>query len=226
MGVLALSALILAGAGFVLFAQSAPNFKPGQKKVLADLKLIRDEVLALSSDLAPIRKEDLETLSSKETGSSVKKRFVSNYKGIFVTIFDEHAVAYYCRRYLSNKSDALIFAKTTRHEFFYWLRNGVCEIMVDEQQLGKYDEASGVLAGARTSKPIARLEKKPSENSGGVLFIQDRQIARLAPPKPNAKDVLSRRVFEFVQNELSPEEEAIVLAIAILEMVRHKGVLS
>lgn len=226
MGVLALSALILAGAGFVLFAQSAPNFKPGQKKVLADLKLIRDEVLAISSELAPIRKEDLETLSSKETALSVKKRFVSNYKGIFVTIFDEHAVAYYCRRYLSNKSDALIFAKTTRHEFFYWLRSGVCEIVVDEQQLGKYDQVSGILTGARTNKTIAKLEKNAAENTGGVLFIQDRQIARLAPLKPNAKDVLSRRVFEFVKNDLSPEEEAIVLAIAILEMIRHKGALS
>lgn len=223
MGVLALSALILAGAGFVLFAQSAPNFMPGQKKVLSDLKQIREEVLAMSAELVPVRSEDLETVSSKEVASVAKKRLVTNHKGIFVTIFDEHAVAYYCRRYLSNKSDALIFAKTTRHEFFYWLHGTTCEIAVDEQQVGNFEEASGTLLGARTKKPIAVLEKK--EGSSPAIQIQGRQVARLAPPKPGAKDILSRRVFEFVKNDLSPEEEAIVMAIAILEMIRNKGIL-
>lgn len=223
MGVLALSALILAGAGFVLFAQSAPNFMPGQKKVLSDLKLIREEVLAISSDLVPVRKEDLETLSSKEVVSSVKKRMVTNHKGIFVTIFDEHAVAYYCRRYLSNKSDALIFAKTSKHEFFYWLHKGECDIVIDEQSVGSLNETTGVLIGARTKKTIAGVEKK--ENGSAVIQIQAREVARLAPVKPGAKDVLSRRIFEFVKNDLSQEEEAIIMAIAIFEMVRNKGIL-
>lgn len=223
MGVLALSALILAGAGFVLFAQSAPNFMPGQKKVLSDLKQIREEVLAISEELAPVKNEDLETLSSKEVASVVKKRLVTNHKGIFVTIFDEHAVAYYCRRYLSGKNDALVFAKTTRHEFFYWLHSGECEIVVDEQQVGNFNETTGQLLGARTKKTIAALEKK--EGASAVIQIQGRQVARLAPLKPGAKDILSRRVFEFVKNDLSPEEEAIVMALAILEMIRNKGIL-
>lgn len=222
MGVLALSALILAGAGFVLFTQSVPNFKPGQKKVLADLKQIREEVLKMSGDLAPIRKEDLEMLSSREVLQSVRKRFVTNYKGIFTTIFDEHAVAYYYRKYLSNKRDAVLFAKTARHEFFFWLHNDDVQIVVDDQQLGKYDTDRAELTGARTKKVIAKLEKRAADE-GALIIIQGKQAGRMAALKPQAKDALSQRVFEFVKNDLTAEEEAIVLALAIIEMIRVKG---
>ncbi|MBK7338540.1 MAG: hypothetical protein IPJ00_21420 [Saprospirales bacterium] len=40
----------------------------------------------------------------------------------------------------------------------------------------------------------------------------------------SGKNPLSQRVFEFVINDLSPEEEAIVLAVAIFEMVQSKAV--
>ncbi|MBK8043877.1 MAG: hypothetical protein IPK21_15175 [Haliscomenobacter sp.] len=224
MGILALSAIIMAGAGFVLFAQSAPNYKPGRKKVQADLKRIRDEVLELSADLAPVRKEDLELISTRETQRTVKKWFVRNVKAVFTSIFEEPVIAYYHRHYLSSKKkDSLIFAKTSRYEFFFWQHRGEVQIVVNEQPLGAYDEAGGLLTSARTKKVIAKLDKTQTE--GMPMLIQGKLVGRMAKlGGTSGKNPLSQRVFEFVINDLSPEEEAIVLAIAIFEMVQSKAV--
>ena len=78
MGILALSAIMVAGAGFYLFSKSFPNFKPGDKKIQVDLKAIRKAVLDAMPDLSPLRMEDLESLSSKEIDKSVKKRVTTD----------------------------------------------------------------------------------------------------------------------------------------------------
>jgi hypothetical protein len=54
------------------------------------------------------------------------------------------------------------------------------------------------------------------------MSIQGRSIGNIVVPRPGAKDTLSQRCFDFVRNDLSKEEEAILLAIAIFEMVERK----
>ncbi|MFZ4558917.1 MAG: hypothetical protein ACOYOD_01875 [Saprospiraceae bacterium] len=218
MGILALSAIIMASTGFYLFLQSAPNFKPGHRKIQADLQLIREEVLKVAGDLAPVKKEDLELISLREVQKKDKKWMVRNVQAIFTNIFEEPAIAYYYRVYLSNKQDALLFAKTTQHEFFFWIHRGEVQIVVDEQALGTYHPDSGILHSARTKKPIAQLQKNRQE--GAELMIQGKQVGKMTRLSPNAKDSLSKRVFDLVKNDLAPEEEAIVLALAIFEMVQ------
>lgn len=218
MGILALSAIIMAGTGFVLFFQSVPNFTPGRRKIQADLQRIRAEVLKFSTDLVPVRKEDLELISLREINRKEKKWMVRNVQGVFTTIFEEPAIAYFYRSYLSNKKDSLLFAKTFLHEYFYWEHKGTVQIVVDDQALGAYLPQTGALTSARTGKLVAQLDKIGQQ--GYTLQIQGKQVGRLAKFTPKAKDTLSKRVFDFVKNDLSPEEEAIVLALAIFEMVQ------
>ncbi|WP_373550156.1 hypothetical protein [Haliscomenobacter sp.] len=220
MGILAISAIMVAGAGFYLFSQSFPNFKPGEKKIQADLKTIRQEVLKSTPDLTPMRTEDLESLSSKEMDKSIKKRATTDQRGVFVTIFEEPAAAYYHRKYLSNKRDALIFAKTYHHEYTYWIKGDEVNLVIDQQPLGVYNEKTGELIGARSQKMIAKLDKsKPAKME---MTIQGRAVGNIVAPRPGGKDTLSQRCFDFVRNDLSKEEEAILLAIAIFEMVERK----
>lgn len=216
MGVFALSAIIMAGTGFFLFFQSIGNLKPGQRKIQADLKAIREETLKLiSPELTPVRKEDLELISLKESKHKEKKWVVRNVQGLFHTIFEEPVIAYYSRWYPSG--EAVFFAKTERHEFFYWLHGKILDIVVNDAALGTFHPESGELLSARTKKPIARLD---TGAQGKSLFIHDRQVGRMAPLKPKGKDALSQRIFDFVVDQLSQEEEAIVLALAIHEMIR------
>ena len=51
-------------------------------------------------------------------------------------------------------------------------------------------------------------------------MIQGKQVGKMTHLSPNTKDSLSKRVFDLVKNDLAPEEEAIVLALAIFEMVQ------
>ena len=220
MGILAISAIMVAGAGFYLFSQSFPNFKPGEKKIQADLKTIRQEVLKSTPDLTPMRTEELESLSSKEMDKSIKKRATTDQRGVFVTIFEEPAAAYYHRKYLSNKRDALIFAKTYHHEYTYWIKGDEVNLVIDQQPLGVYNEKTGELIGARSQKMIAKLDKsKPAKME---MTIQGRAVGNIVAPRPGGKDTLSQRCFDFVRNDLTKEEEAILLAIAIFEMVERK----
>ena len=201
----------------MIFIQSAPNFMPGATKIQSDLNKIREETLKLATDLAPVRKEDLELLSASDVEHSARKRLLTNHKGVFTTIFEEPAVAYFYRKYLSSRRDAVIFAKTTRHEFFYWMKGGNVQIVVDDQPLGSYEEATGVLTGTRSKKMIAKLDKTKAESM--PVIIQGKEAGRMSHFQTKGKDVLSQRVFEYVKNDLSPEEEAIILSIAIFEMV-------
>lgn len=220
MGILALSAIMVAGAGFYLFSQSFPNFKPGEKKIQADLKAIRQEMLKSIPDLTPLRTEELESLSSKESDKSVKKRGTTDQRAVFVTIFEEPAVAYFYRKYISNKRDALLFAKTYHHEYNYWIKADEVNLVIDQQQVGVYNEKTGVLIGARSQKMIAKLDKSKPEKM--EMSIQGRSVGNIVVPKAGSKDILSQRCFDFVRNDLTKEEEAILLAIAIYEMVERK----
>lgn len=216
MGIFALSALMVAGAGFYLFSQSFPNFKPGNNKIQQDLKVMREEVLKNLPDLIPLKIEDVEQLSSREMDKSLKKGFVINRKGIFITIFDEPAIAFYRRTYLSNSRDALLFAKSAKHEFNFWIRGADVQMVVDNQPLGVYNDETGVLIGNRSQKMIAQLDKTQEKMS---LVVQGRAVGTMGKYRPGIKDTLSQRVFEFVKNDVTPEEEAILLAIGIYEMV-------
>lgn len=220
MGILAISAIMVAGAGFYLFSQSFPNFKPGDKKIQADLKAIREDVLNSMPDLAPLRMEDLESLSSKEIDTTIKKRVTKDHRGVFVTIFEEPAVAYYYRKYLSNKRDSLLFAKSYNHEYLFWIKGNEATLVIDQQPVGVYMDKTGELIGSRSQKTIAKLDKsKPQKME---MVIQGRAVGNIVMPKPGAKDTLSQRCFDFVRNDLTKEEEAILMAIAIYEMVDRK----
>jgi hypothetical protein len=218
MGIFALSALIVAGAGFYLFSQSFPNFKPGNNKIQQDLKSMREEVLKNIPDLIPLRIEDIEQLSNREMDKSLKKGFIVNRRGIFISIFDEPAIAFYRRVYLSNAKDVLIYAKSAKHEFNFWIRGNEAQLVVDNQPLGLYNDVTGELIGSRSQKRIAKLDKSQEKK---VLVIQDRIVGTFAKYLPGVKDTLSQRVFEFVKNDVTPEEEAILLAIGIYEMIER-----
>jgi hypothetical protein len=219
MGIIALSALVMAGTGFYLFTRSLVNFRPNHKKILEDLKQIREEVLNSSQDLAPLRMEDLEVLSTRQVDRTVKKKITNNVRGTFVTIFEEPAVVYHYRKYLSNNRDSLLFAKTYHHEYYFWVKGKDANLVIDEQAVGVYQYESGILIGSRSQKMMAKLDKNNPDKM--PLSIQGKAVGNILRPQTNVKDVLSQRCFDFVRNDLTKEEEALLLAIAVFEMVNR-----
>jgi len=219
MGALAFSALLVAGAGFYLFSKALPNFRPGNKKIQRDLQEMKQKVNEeMRGKLIPLNKDDLELLSTQEAQHSSRKRITRNSSGVFTSIFEEHMFAYAFRRYLSNRRDALLYAATQRRDFHYWIKGEEVRIVIDDQPLGTY--RAGVLTGSRSDKPIAQIDF--SKQEGYPIRIQDRTVANLSTRYDQPNDGVSQRAFEFVANELSPEEEAILIALTIYELVNSR----
>jgi len=218
MGVITLSALLVAGTGFYIFSRAFPNYKPGGKKLQSDLKLLLAELDTLQVELIPLNNKELEGFSTRQTDTSVKKRFTKTSKGVYVSIFEEPVFKYAIRTYASKKGDAVILAKTQNRQFSYLEKAKVVQFVIDEQVLGSYDPASGALTGARSKKVIAQLDRSRVEQD--LLSIQGREVASMNKLKSSEKGKLSQRVFEYVINNLSAEEQAIVKAIAIYELVK------
>ena len=217
MGVVTLSALLVAGAGFYLFSKAFPNYQPGMKKLQADLKKLMADLDTILVELIPLSTKELEALSTKQVSYSSKKRITKNSKGAFVTIFEEAAFKYAAREYASKKKDSVIIAKTYKRQYSFLNKGKKVQIVIDEQILGSYDPEIGILTGNRSKKPIAELDRsKPEQYS---LRIKGKEMASMLRLEATADKGLSKRVFEYVVDNLTPEQQAIIEALTIYELV-------
>lgn len=214
MGLLALSALLVAGTGFFLFAKTIPNLSVSQKKVHKDLQMMQDEVQEIFSDPVALDKSDLDILSYHIAELDRKKRFTKKAKGIITSIFEEPMVGFFYRRY--NKKDGLLYARTRHRSFYFWEKKGEARVVIDDQVLGSYRSATGVLIGEQSGRMIAKLDKENPDRR--PLIIQGREVASIQ--LPTSSDVL-QRVFDFTVSELSAEEEAIIIALTVFEIVKQ-----
>lgn len=214
MGLLALSALLVAGTGFFLFAKAVPNLKVGQKKVHKDLQMMQEEVQKIFSDPVALNQSDLDIMSYHIAHLDRKKRFTKKVKGVITSIFEESMVGFFYRRY--NKTDGLLYAKTKHRSFYFWEKKGEARVVIDEQVLGSYRPTTGVLVGEQSGQMIARLDKENSDR--WPLIIQGREVAGLQ--RAASSDVL-QRVFDFTASKLSAEEEAIIIALTVFEVVKQ-----
>ncbi|GAB5552467.1 MAG: hypothetical protein Sapg2KO_20580 [Saprospiraceae bacterium] len=220
MGVIALSALLVAGTGFFLFAKALPNRAPGQKKLQADLTKLIAEVDGIDVELIPINVKELEALSTSQVESNAKSRSKIS-KGAFISIFEEVIFKYAYRSYASKKKDSVLVAKTLKRRYTFMTKGDHVRMIVDDQVLGDYDLQTNNLNGAKSKKKIASLEKYRPEQ--WMLKIKNRDVASMNALEVTDDKGLSKRVFEYVVDGISPEEKAVIVAITIYELVtlRH-----
>ncbi len=216
MEIFALSTLLVAGAGVYLFSKVFPNFKPGEKKIQADLQKLKTDLESLTAQLVTFETKDMELLAREETSRTVKKGFVLSVKACFNTIFHEPVIAYNLKKYISKGSDAALYARTNKWEFFYWIRDKGTKIVVGNQYLGTLENGD-VLVGGKKNELMARFVRDAEEQLPVIVY--GREVASLLKEEDRKKQVLSTRAFGFVRDDLSQQEEAILLALTIYELV-------
>lgn len=216
MGVIALSALLVAGTGFFLFAKALPGRAPGQKKLQADLTKLIAEVDGIQAELIPINVKELEALSTSQIETNSKSRS-KIAKGAFISIFEEAIFKYAYRVYSSKKKDSVLVAKTLKRQYTFMTKGDQVRMIVDGQILGDYDTQTNNLNGAKTKKKMAALEKFRPEQ--WMLKVKNKEVASMNRLEISGEKGLSKRVFEYVVDGISPEEQAVVMAISIYELV-------
>lgn len=208
--------LITLGALGLLFTVLT-KFSPSEKRIREELKRMQTDMDGWVDELIPIDRKELELFSLTQIKNSIKKRLTTSGKGIYTTIFEEPIVAYSYKKYLGKNAHALLYCRTAEHEYAYWIRPKGVQVVIDNELVGTYQD-NGVLYGADSKKMLARINR--GDMKMFPVVVGEREVASMVKALPAPKSDISTRAFQFVREDLTHEEEKLLLSISLLEMVK------
>lgn len=194
------------------------NFRPGQKRIQGELKKMKADMDQWAGELVPIKREELELFSLSQVKQLLQKRFTTTGKGIFTTIFEEPILAYSYKKYLGSGPNALLYARSASHEYAYWFKKEGVQVVIDNQLVGTL-KTNGVLYGANSKKPLVRINRDEAKLS--PVIVKEREVGSVVKALPSGTKDLSQRAFEFIREDITEEEETLLLSVAILELVER-----
>lgn len=187
---------------------------PGTKAWNNRVQRLRNAVQSLAGGLVPWDAEMLRLLSLNRSRHQKPGMFGRPEGGVFTSIYHEPILAYVLEVRGKNR---LLLARTTDREFVFRLKEKDTEIWVNREPLGVLNNGA-LLAAGRGGKLLARFDPDSAGALPQVVYVNDKPAAALnhpgmsESPMPRALTLL---------RELSPEEEGIVLALAVLRMVGY-----
>ncbi len=209
--------LALSIVGITVFMKTLQNYRPGRTKIQADLKKLRTELAPLVADLVPWTEEEMAQLSFTQIKKSIKNGLVKTSKGVLTTVYHEPVIAWAYKKYVSRKENGLLYARTSKQEFIYRIKNGEVEMVVGEQIVGTLNQ-KGVLVNQKGNKQLAQINRNEN-NLTLPLLVNDKLLGSLA--NPDRKQKGSTRAFQNLM-KMDKSEEEIVLSLSILEMVKRE----
>lgn len=219
MAILTILTLIVAVIGVVLLTQVMKLFQPGERKMQQEVNNMRLDMQKWVGELVPIDKKELELFSLSQIKQVLRKRWTTSAKGIFTTIYNEPIIAYSYKQFLGRGRHALLYARSASHEYAFWIRPKSVQVVIDNKLVGTYKD--NTLLSAKSGKPIAILQPE-TQNSLLPVRINNREVGSLVSANPAAGKGLSQRAFEFLKNDITEEEETLLLALSVLELVNRK----
>lgn len=190
------------------------SFPPGRARRDDEVKLLKAEIDGWIPDLIDWDTDELDQLSLNQVNRKSGGGLKPLGKGVFTSIYHEPMIAYAYRRYQGAGSQAMVYAKTARHAYVFGMKNKVTEIWMDGQPLGSLN-SNGVLNSPDGKRQLAQIKKSSQKTL--PVFIEDRQVASLI--HPDKKKEINPRTFDLVKT-MSKEEESVVIALAINQMIK------
>ena len=200
---------------YILF-QFLTSFPPGRKRREDELKNLKAEIAPWFPDLISWDKDELEMLSLNQINNKKSGALRPTGKGIFTSVYSEPMIAYAYKQFQGKGRQALVYAKTSNHEYALGIKSKETNVWIDGEPLGTLN-SSGVFLNPN-KKELARI-KKSSDQELLPVFMSDREVASLIHPD-RLKDV-NPRAFQLVK-EMSKEEESVIVALAINQMVKKE----
>lgn len=216
---LILSLLFIFGL-LLLFNLWSANRAPSRRKRRALVQEIRQDMDKWAGELIPLDREELELFSPSQQKNVLRKGVGMRAKGVFTTIFQEPVLAYSYRRFLGKKVNDLLYARTAKHEYVYWTRNGETTLEIDGQEVGRL-APEGVLYGRRTGREIARLQAGDTTSASSPylpILVGDKEVASLSTKDVDPKG-LQEKAFAFLRDDLDEKEQHLLLSLAARALV-------
>jgi hypothetical protein len=214
MGLLALSALILMGSGFLLMRKNIATLKPGKHKIDEVFALLEQAVPFKQADLAPLGEKNIELLSANDLKGAPKSKISGIETGVMATLFEEAGIAYAAKKYSDPDFKALVVAKDKNHSFRFLVKANEIEIVIDQQALGVFFKKEMELKGIRTGTTLAHLVHQPFQ--GLSLIMQGKEMIMFPENVFKDSKQVSKRAFVVLNQSISKEEQACILAITMI----------
>lgn len=186
---------------------------PGTKAWNNRVQRLRDAAQKFTSGLVPWDAEMLRLLSLNRGKVQKPGWFGSPGGGVFTTIYHEPVLAYVLE---TGSKNQLLLARTSTHELVFRLKEKETEIWVDRQPLGVL-VGGALLAAGKGGRLLAQFDPAATNLPQTPLNIGDRPAAALT--NPGQTDSPMPRALTLLR-DLTPEEETIALALAVLRMVK------
>ena len=109
----------------------------------------------------------------------------------------------------------MICVQSANHEFILHVKDGACEIVIDDKLLGTLKE--DILILAKNKKPFARYERGANNSLIGV-YIQDKEVGNIY--KEGIQKQPQPRAFELMR-KMPREYELTFLSMAFYELIKR-----
>lgn len=191
----------------------AGNTNPNAKKIQADLALMKKELEELEVELVPWVSEERELLSYNQINNELEEGRVTTAKGVFTSVYNEPMIKYSYKKYISRKENALLYARTSNREYIYRTKNAAVTIYMNGQLIGLYENNQLLTP---KNQLLAKIDKNAQKEFYEIV-VEGKELGSIVNPiNPSNINI---RAFDLVDAKLSPRDESIFLAIAILEML-------
>lgn len=207
--------IVLSIVAFRLVRSIFKSFRPRKKKIQNDVKEMREEIAPYVSELVPLNTEELELLSYNQVNQVVKKGVITTGKGVFTNVYQEPLIAYNYKEYVGAKT-ALIYARTSEHEYTYKREKGKVDIAIDKQYFGTIK--NGKFYEGKEGRAVGSLQAGGNPLSL-PLSVNDKEVAAFQDPEATSSP--NPRVFKYFNKDLQGEVQQAFLSMTILEMVDH-----
>ena len=202
------------GLGLYVFFQFLTSFPPGRSRREDVLKKLKNEVAPWIPDLIAWDEGELRELSLNQINRKVSGGMRPTAKGIFTSVYHEPMVAYAYQKFQGQS--AIAYARTANHEYAFGIKGRKTQIWIDGHAAGTLG-GDGRFISADGRKELASIKK--SQQLLLPVFVEGREVAGLI--HPDRLKEINPRAFDFAK-EMSKKEEAIVMALAINNMIKQE----
>lgn len=216
MGAVILFTIALGLATAYVLYRVLTNFPPGKSRMQKDLYQLKAEIAPWFGDLIPWDSDEMEKLSLNQINRKMSKGIVTSGKGVFTSIYHEPMIAYAFKKYVGSGKDALLYARTSHHEYAFRIKGDTTEVWMDSEPLGRL-RADGSLVSPR-NQLLAKINRK-DELKLLPISVNNKEVGSLINPQLAGK--VNPRALEYLA-KMQPDEEAVLLSLAILEMAKPK----
>lgn len=209
-------ALASSGAmGSRIVYQGFSNLNPGKAKVEGDFRKLQESLKEQRPSLVPWSDAERALLSLKTKPYKEKTGNLKSAEGTIISIYHEPMVLFSYKRYLGKKEDAILVILTSHHEYLYRLKKGRIEVAYNGKYFGSITPQMTIVS--ENKKTLAQINVHSSREYYPIL-IRGKEIGTIGDYKRSKK--VNPRAFEIL-SELSPDDEKILLALALYFLARN-----